>query len=85
MNYEEIKEILTKNAMNYNEFLFTMLLKDTTKMSGLLYDDLWRISKELHDVYTRSEQSKQVNKSDHQCMMEWISVNKQLINILTND
>lgn len=85
MNYEEIKDILTKNAMNYNEFLFTMLLKDTTQLGGYPYDDLWRISKDLHDVYTRSEQSKQIYKSTHQCMMDWIKENKQLINILTND
>lgn len=84
MNYEEIKDILTRNAMNYNEFLFTMLMKDTTHLGGYPYDELWRISKDLHDVYTRSEQSKQA-KSDYDCMVDWIKENKQLINILTND
>ena len=70
--------------MNYNEFLFTMLLKDTTHLGGLPYDELWDISRRLYAVYISSEESNKLS-SDYVCMTEWISVNEQLINILTND
>jgi hypothetical protein len=71
--------------MNYNEFLFTMLLKDTTLLGGHPYDELWSISRRLYAGYSSSEQSNQVNKSDYDCMTEWISVNQRQIKDIIND
>lgn len=68
----------------YNEFLFTMLLKDTTHLGGLPYDELWDIGRRLYDVYMSSEESNKLS-SDYVCMTEWISVNKTIIKDIIND
>lgn len=70
--------------MNYNEFLFAMLLKDTTHLGGLPYDELWDISRRLHAVYMSSEESNKLS-SDYVCITEWISVNQQLFKDIVND
>lgn len=71
-------------TIDYNEFLFTMLLKDTTHLGELCYDELWDISRRLYDVYMSSEESRKMS-SDYVCMTEWISVNKNIIKDIIND
>ena len=70
--------------MNYNQFLFTMILKDTTYLRDYPYDELWDISRRLYSVYISSEESNKLS-SDYVCVTEWISVNEQLIKDIIKD